>query len=130
MDPEAKQVIVARKDLNMRKGKLAAQVAHAAMGVLLAQMNKTGNYWALELTPGSPLHAWLTGRFKKIVVGVNSESELLALHEQAKAAGLLCCLIQDSGLTEFGGVPTYTTLAIGPTLPADLDPLTGTLSLL
>ena len=32
---EPKQVIVVRKDLNMRKGKMCAQVAHASMKVLL-----------------------------------------------------------------------------------------------
>ena len=33
-----KQVIIVRKDLNMRKGKIAAQVAHAAMKVILDKM--------------------------------------------------------------------------------------------
>lgn len=36
-----KQVIVVRKDLNMRKGKLAAQVAHASMKVFFDRMTKT-----------------------------------------------------------------------------------------
>jgi hypothetical protein len=33
-------------------------------------------------------------------------------------------LIQDAGLTEFGGVPTYTALAIGPDEDAKIDELT------
>jgi peptidyl-tRNA hydrolase len=36
-----KQVIVVRKDLNMRKGKLAAQVAHASMKVFFDRMTRT-----------------------------------------------------------------------------------------
>ena len=125
-----KQIIVARKDLGMRKGKLAAQVAHASMGVLLQAMTEEEGGRRLPLVPGTALHAWLTGRFTKIVVGVESEAELHALHLRAKEVGLPCCLIQDSGLTEFGGVPTYTTLAIGPAEAEELAPLTGKLPLL
>ena len=36
----------------------------------------------------------------------------------------------DAGLTEFGGVPTYTALAIGPDEEAKLDELTKDLQLL
>jgi hypothetical protein len=35
MNSNIKQVIVVRRDLNMRKGKLAAQVAHASMKFLI-----------------------------------------------------------------------------------------------
>lgn len=127
---DVKQIIVVRTELNMRKGKLAAQVAHASLGVVLNLMQAEGDSRRLPLPDGTPLHAWVTGCFKKIVVGVNTEAELHALHERAKEAGLLCCLIRDSGLTEFGGVPTYTTLAIGPAESEVLAPITGALRLL
>ena len=38
---EYKQVIIVRKDLNMSAGKLAAQVAHAAMAFLTALIRAT-----------------------------------------------------------------------------------------
>jgi hypothetical protein len=56
--------------------------------------------------------------------------ELLALHEESKAAGLIAALIQDAGLTEFGGVPTYTALAVGPDRADRVDAITGALPLL
>jgi PTH2 family peptidyl-tRNA hydrolase len=134
---EAKQIIIIRKDLNMRKGKAIAQGAHASMGAILsvAQSNSPSRDFVViplkdENNNLTPLGHWLNGRFKKITVSVNSEAELLALADKAKELGLIHALIQDSGLTEFGGVPTYTALAIGPDLPEKLDPLTGSLSLL
>jgi PTH2 family peptidyl-tRNA hydrolase len=45
-------------------------------------------------------------------------------------AGLITALIQDAGLTEFGGVPTYTALAIGPDIDTKIDELTKDLPLL
>lgn len=73
---------------------------------------------------------WLQESFTKICVRVESEEELLQLHEKADEAGLLCSLIQDSGLTEFGGIPTYTCVAIGPAWAEDVDKITGELRLL
>lgn len=70
---------------------------------------------------------WIHGPFTKIVLGVNSKEELLAVYEKAKAASLLCALIVDSGQTEFNGVPTETCVAIGPNLREDIDPITGEL---
>lgn len=131
-----KQIIVARTDLNMRKGKLAAQVAHASMGVILGlgrvHHEETGSHvwFHADLTQHPDVVAWIEGRFTKIVVGVDSEEALHVLHQQAQDAGLPCCKIQDSGLTEFGGVPTYTTLAIGPAPAEKLAPITGNLKLL
>ena len=49
---EHKQVIVLRKDLNMRKGKMVAQGAHASMGAILGQAKKTTDdkYLVLDLS--------------------------------------------------------------------------------
>ena len=74
--------------------------------------------------------AWMDGNYAKICVGVNSELELLGVYQKAKEAGIPCSLIQDAGLTEFGGVPTYTAVAIGPHKVEEIDKITGTLSLL
>lgn len=113
-----KQVIVMRKDLNMRKGKLCAQAAHASMAVVLRNL-------------GHPyVEAWLGSRFAKIVVYVNSEDELYELDQAALEAGLLTESIVDSGFTEFNNVPTYTCLAIGPAPIAEIDEVTGHLPLL
>lgn len=136
-----KQVIVVRKDLNMRKGKMCAQSAHASMAAIL---NLGSTVWVDEDLGGSgsrpdfyqiPLNNpalvdWLLGRFTKICVSVDSEQELLDVHQKAKDAGLICSLIQDAGLTEFGGVPTYTTVAIGPAESSNIDKITGHLKLL
>lgn len=122
---EPKQIIVMRKDLNMRKGKMIAQGAHASMKVLLDTMTRN---------PDAPfplaLEEWLKGRFTKICVSVNSQEELEAVYEKAYDAGILCAIIEDSGLTEFKGVPTLTCCAIGPDYSEKLDPITGGLPLL
>jgi PTH2 family peptidyl-tRNA hydrolase len=118
---EHKQVIILRKDLNMRKGKLVAQGAHASMGAILKQMTVTAdNKMVLDLNDAR-LAPWVTGRFKKICVYVNSEQELLDLHKQATEAGLITSLILDAGLTEFGGVSTYTAVGIGPDSEDKID---------
>ncbi|MDY6946953.1 MAG: aminoacyl-tRNA hydrolase [Pseudomonadota bacterium] len=125
---EHKQVIVLRKDLNMRKGKMVAQGAHASLRAILMLGHQEQNNFVIPLDPR--LEPWLLGRFKKICVSVNSEAQLLALHEAAQAAGLICALIKDAGLTEFGNVPTYTALAVGPDREDLVDAITGTLPLL
>lgn len=119
---EHKQVIVMRKDLNMRKGKLVAQGAHASLGAVLSQATKSqdGKQLVLDLTDPR-LEPWLTGRFKKICVYVNTEQELLDLHATALSNGLITALIQDAGLTEFAGVKTLTAVAIGPDFEDKID---------
>jgi len=124
---EHKQVIIMRKDLNMRKGKLVAQGAHASLGAILNLMQRTGNVLTLELDERT--EPWLTGRFKKICVYVNSEAELLEVYKAAQEAGLISCLIQDSGLTEFNGVPTLTAVAVGPDREDKIDLVTKHLPL-
>lgn len=130
-----KQVIVMRKDLNMRKGKMVAQGAHASVQAIVGQghigysdMGSPVECLAVELTPA--MGEWMRGNYKKVCVGVNSEEELCALVHGAEALGLPHALITDCGLTEFGGVPTLTCCAIGPAEDELVDMITGGLSLL
>lgn len=119
---------------------MASQVAHASMGVLLNACYKGATHnddnepidqmYTLNLKAGSPLQAWISGSFTKICVSVNSEAELLALHDKAKGLGMLNCLITDNGVTEFNGVPTKTCLAIGPDTVENVDRITSGLPLL
>ncbi len=95
---EHEQTIVLRKDLNMRKGKMVAQGAHSSMRAILQLGRQEGGNFVIPLD--ERLEPWLLGRFKKICVSVNSEAELLQLHQEAQAAGLITALIQDAGLTE------------------------------
>jgi PTH2 family peptidyl-tRNA hydrolase len=124
---EHKQVIVMRKDLNMRKGKLVAQGAHASMGAILSLCKQDGDRLVLEMDERTK--PWLTGRFKKICVYVNSEAELLEIYNTALTNGLVCSIIKDSGLTEFHGVPTLTAVAVGPDREDKIDAVTKHLPL-
>lgn len=130
-DPERahKQAIVLRKDLNMRKGKMIAQGAHASMAAVLSRAQRTEAGWLIP-SSDADIEPWLSGRFAKISLGCDSEAELVALHQQALDAGLPCALIRDAGLTEFGGVPTLTSVAIGPAEKSKIDQITQHLKLL
>lgn len=127
---EPKQVIVVRKDLNMRMGKVAAQSAHASMGALLNYSNRMYEGQLCINVESQPVREWLEGRFTKVCVYVNSEAELFEIYQKAIDAKVNAKIIQDAGLTEFKGIPTYTCLALGPDYPENIDPLTGHLKLL
>ncbi|MBN2014506.1 MAG: peptidyl-tRNA hydrolase [Candidatus Altiarchaeota archaeon] len=109
-----KQVIVVRKDLRLSKGKLAAQVAHAA--VEAAEKSK----WRKE---------WMRDMQKKSVLGCSNLEELMGIYEEAKKTGLPVSLISDAGRTE---IPpgTVTCVGIGPAPEEDIDKITGKLKLL
>jgi PTH2 family peptidyl-tRNA hydrolase len=113
-----RQIIVMRNDLNMRKGKMVAQGAHASLKVTLENLNHPN------------VKAWLSDAFTKITLKVESEQELKDTYEAARTAGLPCSIILDAGRTEFAGVPTLTCCAIGPAKKEDLDKITGNLRLL
>lgn len=135
-----KQMIVMRRDLKMRKGKIAAQAGHACVTAVLAALareQRLGQVQAdekgVELTQdgqsATPLSEWFARGVAKVCVYVDSEEELLEIDRKARAAGILSALICDSGLTEFHGQPTYTCLAFEPALPEKVDPITGELPL-
>jgi peptidyl-tRNA hydrolase, PTH2 family len=126
-----KQVIVIRRDLRMRRGKEIAQGAHASTAWLVDRVlqamtpNGTVDHVALSAAERS----WLRTSVRKVTVKVNSEEELMAVYQAAIEAGLVVHLVTDRGLTEFGGVPTRTCLAVGPDYDDLVDPVTGDLEL-
>lgn len=132
-----KQMIVMRRDLRMRKGKIAAQAGHACVNATLAALARDGALdtldaaadGAIRVGGGTALGAWFDQGEAKVCVYVDTEEALLAIHRQALEAGILSVLIQDSGLTEFHGEPTYTCLAFEPLPARRVDPLTGELPL-
>lgn len=134
---EPKQILVYRRDLKSRTGKIASQCAHASLKVVVDKLQRI-SIWSLPyeiiklvIKKNDPLYIWLfEGAFTKICVYVNSEEELLEVYNKAKEAGIHCALIQDAGRTEFKGVPTYTCCAIGPDYPDVVDKITGELPLL
>lgn len=131
-----KQVIVMRKDLNMRKGKMVAQGSHASLKVFFDKMQKepdreswSGDAW-YSFYARPTMQEWIDGIFTKICVSVDSEQELIDIYNKANEANLPCSMIEDAGLTEFNGVVTKTCIAIGPAKAEDIDKITGHLKLL
>ena len=127
-DKRTKQLIVMRHDLKMRRGKQIAQGAHASMSFLCRRLQEAGSVSLDSLTETQ--RAWLTGAFAKVCCRVDSEEELMQIHDKAVEAGLEVHLITDSGRTEFHGQPTRTCLAIGPDEADKIDAITGHLELL
>lgn len=136
----SKMMIVMRRDLKMRKGKIAAQAGHACIDAILMALSKEGRLNDLEMTdegfllkntdkPSTPLSDWFMYGCAKICVYVDSEDELLSIAQRAEEKGIIASVITDAGMTEFHGVPTKTCLALEP-LPAEIaDELTGGLPL-
>jgi len=110
-----KQVIAARTDLGMGRGKLAAQVAHASLR-------------AYEKADPDAVRTWKGEGQPKIVVKVGSEGELLDVAEEARRAGLPAALVRDAGHTQLEP-GTATACAVGPAPDNQVDAVTGDLSL-
>jgi len=111
-----KQVILVRQDLNLPKGKLAAQVAHASVSCF----NRAGFFKRKK---------WLAIGMKKVVLKVKNLEELRKYASKAKKAKLTTSMIADAGRTvvESG---TITCLGIGPDEDEKIDAITGNLKML
>lgn len=141
MSYRSKQMLIIRRDLKMRKGKIAAQASHASVEAVLRAIVKENRTDQLRVSPegyayletseedSSPLTDWFRYGMAKICVYVDSEEALRELDEQARTAGITTALILDAGMTEFHGEPTYTALAFEPLEAERADALTGSLPL-
>ncbi len=112
-----KLVVLVRTDLGMGRGKIAAQVAHAAVIAALAAQESRD------------FAAWLEEGQPKVVLRVSDGEQLSAVATAAGAAGLPVHVVRDAGRTQLAP-GTATCCAIGPAGNARVDAVTGGLSLL
>lgn len=129
---DCRQVIVIRKDLKMRRGKEIAQACHGSIAFISLRFRsllRFNPFPMLRLCFNRNIREWILGSFTKITLQVNSEEELLKIHQMALDAGLESHLITDSGRTEFDGVPTNTCCCIGPAPKSSFGGITDHLSM-
>ena len=139
---KSKQMIVMRRDLKMRKGKIAAQSGHACVEATLMALAREGRlgqvrvtddqswvYLDDEGTEPTPLSDWFDAGVAKVCVYVDGEDALLDVARQGREQGFAVALVRDAGLTEFHGETTYTCLAFEPMPASTIDPITGSLPL-
>jgi len=123
-----KQAIIVRKDLNMRKGKLAAQVAHASMNIFLNKAVTTSSNLIVGISKDTK--EWLETSYTKIVLGCNSLEDLYKIRDECIEGNIPCAIVQDLGKTEFHNIPTETCIAIGPAQEEIINAITKDFKLL
>lgn len=114
-----KMVIAVRKDLDLGKGKIAAQVAHAAVACALKA----------EKYEKKLFREWLREGQKKVVIRLDNEAALFDLKRKIELLGIVHELISDAGHTQVEP-GTVTCLGIGPVEESVIEPITGQYPLL
>lgn len=115
---ESKLVLLIRQDLEMSKGKIAAQCCHAVLAAykyMLTHQPKVLNRWEAS---GQP----------KVTLKVKDEAEMLSLMSKARETGLCAMSIKDAGRTQIAA-GSRTVAAIGPGPISLIDYITGHLKL-
>ncbi len=114
-----KLVVALRTDIKMSPGKMAVQVAHAAVNCAFS-CKKNNDRWFKE---------WYREGQKKVVLKGGSLEDLYELKSMAESLKLETSLIQDAGMTEVDP-GTVTCLGIGPGPSPEVNKVTGSLPLL
>lgn len=118
MVEEIKMVVIVRKDLDLGKGKMAAQAAHAAVTATLYAMKHEKRLF----------RKWIDGGQKKVVLRAENLNILHRYKGAIESAGIKTFMITDAGLTQ---IPPGTVTCLG-TIPVEsslVDPITGDLPL-
>ena len=114
-----KQAIIVRTDLGMGKGKIAGQVAHAAVEAAESIRRYCPQWY----------YSWLDDDSLQTNLKVDSEAKLQALSRDAFAQGINPAKIYDAGKTQLEP-STFTALGIGPAPEYKIDLLIKDLKLL
>mmetsp|Transcript_18333 Transcript_18333/g.27157 ORF Transcript_18333/g.27157 Transcript_18333/m.27157 type:complete len:184 (+) Transcript_18333:88-639(+) len=118
-DAPYKMVLVVNTTLKMGKGKIAAQVGHAAVACYKR---------SLKQCP-SGLAAWERTGCAKIAVKCDSEQEMENIAVAALERDLPCYLVEDAGRTQISA-GSRTVLGIGPAPVYAFEGLTSHLKLM
>jgi len=112
-----KLAVVVRTDLDMGRGKIAAQVAHAAVAAALASLGT------------ADFAAWRAEGQPKVVLKVSTAGQLEDVVRQGREDGLPVEVISDAGRTQVAP-GTLTCCALGPAESHRIDAVTAGLPLL
>ncbi len=114
MVEEMKMIIGVRKDLDMGKGKIAAQASHAAVNCAL---------WA-QKNNRKVFRKWTEQGQKKVVIRLQNLAELYKLKDECEREGLNTSIITDAGLTQIDP-GSVTCIGIGPAPSEVVDSITS-----
>jgi PTH2 family peptidyl-tRNA hydrolase len=125
-----KQVIIARKDLGMSAGKLAAQVSHGSMAFLtnIIKNHTFNNPYQTIMSWSTPeeidiYENWINGSFTKVICEAKNKNQLLKAVKIAEELGLKenrdFFLIKDNCLTELEPEEDGRTLTVIGFRPLD-----------
>jgi PTH2 family peptidyl-tRNA hydrolase len=134
MQTPTKQIIIIRKNLKMRLGKIMSQSCHSSLKVFFDRMTRNDKQTspdglvAYTLMVPESMVPWIEGSFTKIGMTVDTDVMMIELYNKAQEAGIPCSMIEDNGATDAGmgrGVKTLTAIAIGPDTCEKIDMITG-----
>lgn len=126
----AKQAIIVRRDLKMRRAEIVATVAKASSSFLVDN-NESDRDDQLRLTLTPEESAWLFGNSKRIILGVQSESALRSIMNRAELDGLTVCpQYRSTRCDEMDFEDQLVCVAIGPHDEDAIDAITCNLKLI
>lgn len=127
-----KQIIIARKDLNMSPGKLVAQVSHGSMAFLIWMIRDNshplacqGEYESKFRIENDLYEQWINGEFTKCILQAKNKNQLLKAKTMAEELGMKegkdFWLIYDNCHTELEPEENGRTLTVIGFKPMDAE---------
>ena len=120
---DLKMVFLVRQDLKMGAGKIAAQVAHAAIGLYDDIFEGDNDYQK------NALDYWFNLGQKKVVLKADNLNIMLEVVKKCKELKLQYCMISDAGHTQIPA-GSITVLGIGPDTSEKINQITGSFKLM
>ena len=120
---DLKMVFLVRQDLKMGAGKIAAQVAHAAIG-LYDDIFEGDNIYQKNA-----LDNWFNFGQKKVVLKADNLNIMIEVVRKCKELKLQYCMITDAGHTQIPA-GSVTVLGIGPDTSEKINQVTGNFKLM